>query len=657
MRRLAGIFLSMKLRNKVITGYIFFTLIVLSILVLIGFRFFRIKASYDHINAMSRDIQLITQLKANINGVRAAFLRMAIAKDPDIWDNQKEVIDFYIKESDGDLAKLETGVYGDQIKEIESSWDPFKKTITDDLIPMVTAGKTGQAMGLLGTVQAGRSRAFMEVANRIISSSGKEYAALTDAVNNEIRATIVSVGVIVFVVFSISFAVTFFIINKYMVKVLRNISQSAEKVAAGDLTVCLEASTNDEFGKLAKDVNRIISAMQAVLRKIAGKTAYILKDATDLTYYGKGVSRKVDEDLERTTTAAAATEEMSFSIGDIAKNINTASQSAESAKEVSAKGKAIIVETVSSIDGVNTQITSASTKVKDLAVLSKRVDEIVVLIKDIAGQTNLLALNAAIEAARAGEHGRGFAVVADEVGKLAQRTSNATSDISGLLGSIHSGIIDATAMMDIAVDKAEATNGLARKLDESFKVINASFEQVSDMVREVVTTTDEQSSTASEISNNLSSISENAKENSKTVKEMALSFGKFNNNAREFLSILDGYKDPVMGMGVLKSDYVLWFHRILDLMDNHELSMPLDELHGDRSRMGKWYYGEGREVFSGTAGFRDLETPHQRLHSLGYSAYESAKKGDRDSVRKYISEAGGVINEIMSILNRFEKAD
>ena len=114
-------------------------------------------------------------------------------------------------------------------------------------------------------------------------------------------------------------------------------------------------------------------------------------------------------------TAAAAAEEMSNSVAEISQRL--------------VRTDAIVRTTVSEAQNANGQITQ-------LAQAAKKIDDIVKLIRDIAGRTNLLALNATIEAARAGEAGRGFAVVASEVKSLAVQTAKATDDVAAQIAAV-----------------------------------------------------------------------------------------------------------------------------------------------------------------------------------------------------------------------------
>jgi len=118
-------------------------------------------------------------------------------------------------------------------------------------------------------------------------------------------------------------------------------------------------------------------------------------------------------------------------------NIQNASEAVHSTvtetEQVSEEGKKVLIESVSIMDEIGTNVDVVVKDITALNVQSNQISEIVNTISSIADQTNLLALNAAIEAARAGEQGRGFAVVADEVRQLAARTSKSTSEITDVV--------------------------------------------------------------------------------------------------------------------------------------------------------------------------------------------------------------------------------
>ena len=154
---------------------------------------------------------------------------------------------------------------------------------------------------------------------------------------------------------------------------------------------------------------------------------------------------------------AAATEELTASISNIAQQVTRSAEIANKAAEEARRTNSVV---------------------EGLAAGTQKIGEVVTLIQNIASQTNLLALNATIEAARAGEHGRGFAVVASEVKALANQTAKATEEISAQVQDIQ------TATGE-AVSAIQAIGGTIAEIDEISNEIAAAVDQQGAATREI----------------------------------------------------------------------------------------------------------------------------------------------------------------------------
>lgn len=321
-------------------------------------------------------------------------------------------------------------------------------------------------------------------------------------------------------------------INKTVDEILEPINEGSEvlsQISKGNLKVRVNGKYKGEHQKIKNSINEVAQSLYSIVGEVASGVDHVSSSSSQ-------ISSSIDEMLAvsreqsiQTNEIAAAMEEMAKTILENTKNASAAAQTAKESGVKANEGEKVVLETINGMNQISVVVNSSAETVFKLGEDSDKIGEIIQVIQDIADQTNLLALNASIEAARAGEQGRGFAVVADEVLKLAERTSNATREISEMIKGIQ---IETGHAVDSIKQGTSAVNTgkqLAEKAGEVLEGIKDETEKLSSIADHVAVASEEQSSAAEQISKNIESISNVTSQNAQSIQQIAQAAANLNN--------------------------------------------------------------------------------------------------------------------------------
>lgn len=310
----------------------------------------------------------------------------------------------------------------------------------------------------------------------------------------------ISIIVIAYIIF-----MTFFIstsIDKYLKHILENV----QYMASSDLSHEVKTHTTDEFGILSRNLETMRKNLATKLENIINVVGTLNKESNDLLKSTEHINELAKNCENRAITVAAATDEMTSTTADIAKNCHEASIATERSREITQEGVQSVGETVNGIYSQVDQTKKDADHIATLLTQAQNIGSIVNTIEEIAAQTNLLALNAAIEAARAGEAGRGFAVVADEVRALASRTSSSTQEISNMVNGIQHDANLASESMALSVNNMDTVAQGASKVQDILENIIENAQNVNTQVAQIATAAEEQTAATNEISTNMQEV-------------------------------------------------------------------------------------------------------------------------------------------------------
>lgn len=314
-----------------------------------------------------------------------------------------------------------------------------------------------------------------------------------------------------------------------------------QEVADGDLTVQATVS-EDITGAIADSVNYTVEELRSLVSRI-NTTAELVSDASSkalvtassLQAASEQQSREIRETGESVLRMARQIDEVS---ARALESVQVARQSLGASED----GSRAVNNAIAGMNGIRDQIQDTSKRIKRLGESSQQIGEIVELISDITEQTNVLALNAAIQAASAGEAGRGFTIVAEEVQRLAERSAEATKQISALIRTIQGDTQDAVAAMERStqgvVEGARLSDEAGRALGEIGRVSTL----LAELIEDFSATTSRQAASAGTVAQSIQRILLVTEQTSEGTSQTAGSIRQLSELALELKSSVTRFK-------------------------------------------------------------------------------------------------------------------
>lgn len=302
---------------------------------------------------------------------------------------------------------------------------------------------------------------------------------------------------------------------------LSRVNHMLNIMADGNLTERVDYSSQDEFGELASNTNKLTGNLRKLIEGIANRATQLATAAEQSSNVSDETTNAIDEQRRQIEQVATATQEMNSTASEMADGAEQALREIQHSDDEAKRVRQISDKNRATIEGLANEIKGASEVIDQLSENSKNIGGILDVIRGIADQTNLLALNAAIEAARAGEQGRGFAVVADEVRTLASRTQESTEEIQDMIENLQNDSQRAVTVMNKGREQAELSVQQSDEAAQALQSITESVHQASDSSNHIANAAKEQSSTAQDISERLESIVSIAEQTASGSKQTA----------------------------------------------------------------------------------------------------------------------------------------
>jgi len=286
------------------------------------------------------------------------------------------------------------------------------------------------------------------------------------------------------------------------------------EVSNGDLTQRMVGEYKGDFLTLKNSINDTVDNLHDMVKQVRGVAAEVELGANDMVSGNGALSERIAMQSQALSETTANMEGMNQSIQQSQGHLDQASTLSKEASELAGEGDTIVKQAIEAMEGIRDS--------------SGRIADIIGVIDSIAFQTNLLALNAAVEAARAGEQGKGFAVVAGEVRNLAHRSSEAASEVKGLI--------------EESVSRVESGSAQVNRSGKSLQQIHQAINQLTDLVAQISEVGHQQQRDVGQVNQAVSNLESVNQQNAAMVEESSASTQNMAQNSQQLIKMVESFR-------------------------------------------------------------------------------------------------------------------
>jgi len=535
-------FYDLKMRTKLLAGFLFMVVIALAIGV-VGF--VNTTKISDAMNAMYQGEQLhstrLQGLSTAFQRMHSEFLLVVLARTEEERMASAQKAEIRNEEVRKFAKEVEMGI---RTEEEKTAFKTFSDAINvfstqrEEVVDLVTSSRLNKAKDLLYSNVETTRRLMHESLVKLVdinlesSRVAAEQASTTAEQAKVAIVVVLGLGVLLGLLFGVFVA-------RSVSQPIKAIVQSVENA---DLNTVFKSDRKDEIGDLMKSFDRFVETLKETLTRVIEAAAAVASASAEISAGTEEMAAGAQEQSSQAADVSSAMEQMTRTILENSKNAAGTTETAKSARVAAERGGKVVQESINAMRKIAEVVLKSASTVRALGKSSDQIGDIVSVIDDIADQTNLLALNAAIEAARAGEQGRGFAVVADEVRKLAERTSTATKEIAEMIKKIQTDTTDAVVSMEAGTKEVNEGIRLADDAGNALSEIVEVFHRVTEKVAQIAAASEQQAASSEQISKNVEAISSVTHETASGIQEIARTAEDLNRLTESLQTLMGRFK-------------------------------------------------------------------------------------------------------------------